>query len=80
MYTTNVIESVNSSLKKVVKKGSFANDDAALKILYLRVRELDKKWETGRMRKWSQVRNQLYIAPEIRKRIEKYIIFLRIVK
>ena len=73
MYTTNVIESVNSSLKKVVKKGSFANDDAALKILYLRVRELDKKWETGHMRNWSNVRNQLYIVPEIRERIEKYL-------
>lgn len=73
MYTTNVIESVNSSLKKVVKKGSFPNDDSALKILYLRVKELDKKWETGRMRNWSQVRNQLYIVPEIRERIEKYI-------
>jgi len=71
MYTTNVIESVNSSLKKVVKKGSFPNEDSALKILYLRVKELDKKWATGRMRNWAIVRNQLYIIPEIRDRIEK---------
>lgn len=73
MYTTNVIESVNSSLKKVVKKGSFSSEDAALKILYLRVKELDKKWSTGHMRNWAKVRNQLYILPEIRERIEKNI-------
>ncbi len=48
-YTTNIIESVNSSLKKVVKKGSFTNADSDLKLLYLRVKELDKKWATVHM-------------------------------
>jgi len=73
MYTTNVIESVNSSLKKVVKKGSFQNEESALKVLYLRVLELDKKWEGGHLRNWAKVRNQLYVIPEIRERIEKYM-------
>jgi transposase-like protein len=72
MYTTNIIESVNSSLKKAVKKGSFINADSALKLLYLRVKELDKKWATGHMRNWSAVRNQLYIIPKIKERIDNF--------
>ena len=39
MYTTNAIESVNSSFRKVTKKGSFPSEDAVLKALYLRITE-----------------------------------------
>lgn len=35
MYTTNAIESVNSSFRKVTKKGSFPSEDAVMKALYL---------------------------------------------
>ena len=45
MYTTNAIESVNSSFRKVTKKGAFPSEDALLKLLYLRVIELYKKWD-----------------------------------
>jgi len=72
MYTTNAIESVNSSFRKVTKKGAFPSNDAVLKILYLRVKELDIKWETGHYRNWANVRNQLYIMPGMLERIEKY--------
>ncbi len=44
MYTTNAIESVNSSLRKVTKKGSFPSEDAVRKALYLQITELYKKW------------------------------------
>ena len=37
MYTTNAIESINSSFRKVTKKGAFPNENALLKLLYLRV-------------------------------------------
>ena len=43
MYTTNAIESVNSSLRKVTKKGFFPSEDAVRKALYLRITELYKK-------------------------------------
>lgn len=43
MYTTNAIESVNSSFRKVTKKGSFPNEEAVRKTLYLRITELYKK-------------------------------------
>lgn len=47
MYTTNAIESVNSSLRKVTKKGTFPNENSLFKLLYLRIKELNTKWETS---------------------------------
>jgi transposase-like protein len=45
VYTTNAIESVNRSLRKVLKtKGSFPDDDAVLKLLFLALRNIAKKW------------------------------------
>lgn len=72
MYTTNPIESVNSSFRKVTKKGAFPNEDALLKLLYLRITELYKKWETRPQSNWALVRNQLDINPSIQARIRKY--------
>ena len=44
MYTTNAVESVHSSFRKVTKKGAFSNENALLKLLYLRTKELHAKW------------------------------------
>jgi putative transposase len=44
IYSTNAIESVNLSLRKVTKnQGSFPNDEALLKLFYL-VKNISKKW------------------------------------
>ena len=59
MYTTNAIESVNSSFRKVTKKGAFPNEDAVRKALYLRIVELYKKWNGRPVANWAMVRNQL---------------------
>ena len=59
MYTTNAIESVNSSFRKVTKKGAFPNEDAVFKIFYLRILELYEKWEGRYVANWAMVRNQL---------------------
>lgn len=59
MYTTNAIESVNSSFRKVTKKGSFPSEDSVLKALYLRITELYKKWNNRPVSNWALVRNQL---------------------
>lgn len=72
MYTTNPIESVNSSFRKVTKKGAFPDEDALLKLLYLRITELYKKWEARPQSNWALVRNQLDINPSIQARIRKY--------
>jgi putative transposase len=45
IYTTNVIESLNRSLRKVTKtRSSFPNDDALLRLLYLALRNVTKSW------------------------------------
>jgi putative transposase len=45
IYTTNAIESLNMSLRKVIKtRGSFPNEEAALKLLYLALEHIAKKW------------------------------------
>ena len=72
MYTTNAIESVNSSFRKVTRKGVFPNDDAVLKVLYLRVLELYDKWSDRPISSWAEVRNQLYMIDKFTDRIEKY--------
>ena len=61
IYTTNAIESMNRSLRKVTKnRGSFPNDESALKLLYLALRNISKKW-TMPIRLWKQALNQFVI-------------------
>ncbi|MGM0112989.1 transposase [Enterococcus sp. DIV0187] len=76
MYTTNVVESVHSSFRKVTKKGVFSNENALLKLLYLRTKELHVKWSGGRIQNWAMVLNQLMINEAFSSRIEKYAIYL----
>ncbi len=74
MYTTNAIESVNSSLRKVTKKGMFDNEMSVFKVFYLRItRELAKKWGVSKTQNWSKVLNQLSCLDEFSDRITKYI-------
>ena len=59
IYTTNPIESLNSCLRKVTRgKGSFISIEALLKVLYLRIKDLEKSWSKG-TRNWNNVQNQL---------------------
>ena len=45
IYTTNAIESVNISLRKITKNiGSFPSDEALLKLFYLELRNISQKW------------------------------------
>ena len=49
VYTTNIVESLNMSLRKVIKtRGSFPGEEAALKLLYLALRNVSKKWQAHR--------------------------------
>jgi len=61
IYTTNSIESFNRQLRKVTKsKSSFPTDDSLLKILYLAMMDITKKW-TMRIKDWGKIINQLAI-------------------
>ena len=45
IYTTNAVESLNMSLRKIIKtRGSFPNEEAAMKLLYLALERIAKKW------------------------------------
>ena len=61
IYTTNAIESLNMSLRKVTKnRGSFPNKQAVFKLLYLALRNITKKW-TMPIRNWPAAMNQFSI-------------------
>lgn len=47
VYTTNAVESLHMSLRKIIKtRSSFPNEEAALKLLYLALRNASAKWDT----------------------------------
>ena len=49
VYTTNIVESLNMSLRKVIKtRGSFPGEEAALKLLYLALRNVVRRWNSSR--------------------------------
>jgi transposase-like protein len=55
IYTTNAIEGFSRQLRKVTKnKGVFPTDDSLLKMLYLAMMDITKKW-TGKRREWGQI-------------------------
>ena len=61
IYTTNTIEGFNRQLRKVTKnKGVFPTDDSLLKMLYLAMMDITKKW-AGKRREWGQIHSQLEI-------------------
>jgi len=61
IYTTNAIESLNSSLKKVTQKRSaFPTDESILKVLYLALTKAEKKW-TMPIRDWGAAMNQFAV-------------------
>lgn len=61
MYTTNVIESLNSQFRKVTKtRLIFPNDESLLKMLYLATEKVSKKW-TRAYSNWDLVVSQLSI-------------------
>lgn len=59
IYTTNVIESVNSALRKVTRgKGAFPSEESVYKVLYLRINELTEKWKNP-IKNWQTIQAQL---------------------
>lgn len=62
IYTTNIIESLNRTLRKSVKtRGHFPTEDSLMKVLYLAIKGVSKKW-TMPIRNWSEAMNQFAIV------------------
>ena len=61
IYTTNAIESVNMSLRKITKnRGSFPSDESLLKLFYLALRNISRKWSMP-IRDWKAALNRFTI-------------------
>ena len=59
IYTSNAVESVNSALRKVTRgKGPFPSENSVYKILYLRIKELQEKWNKPILN-WKTIQLQL---------------------
>ena len=66
IYTTNAIESVNMSLRKITKnRGSFPSDESLMKLFYLALRNISQKWNMP-IRDWKGALNQFSIKFEER--------------
>lgn len=64
IYTTNAIESVNMGLRKIIKnRGSFPTDEAALKLLYLALQNISRKWRMP-IKNWKAALNRFAIVFE----------------
>ena len=71
IYTTNAIESLNSVIRKAIKKRKlFPTDDAAKKVIYLAIQNASKKW-TMPIRNWKPALNRFMI--EFEDRLTDYI-------
>lgn len=72
IYTTNTIEGFNRQLRKVTKSRSvFPSDDSLLKMLYLAMIDITKKW-TGHRQDWGEIHSQLEIYFEERLEGRRY--------
>ena len=66
IYTTNAIESLNSVIRKAIKKRKlFPTDDSAKKVIYLAIQAASKKW-TMPIRNWKLALNSFMIQFEDR--------------
>jgi len=65
VYTTNAIESLNMSLRKAIKtRGAFPSEDAALKVMYLALRNIARKWNA--VQGWKEALNRFGLVWEAR--------------
>lgn len=70
VYTTNVIESLNFSLRKIIKgRNAFPNDDSVYRLIYLGLEQISRKW-TMPIKNWKVALQQFAILYEDRLPLE----------
>lgn len=73
VYTTNIIESLNFSLRKIIKgRSAFPNDDSVYRLIYLGLEQVSRKW-TMPIKNWKAALQQLAILYEDRLPLEALI-------
>ena len=69
IYTTNAVESLNMSLRKIIKtRGSFPSEQAAMKLLYMALKNVVAKWQRNPVKDWAGALNQFAVLWEDRIR------------
>jgi Transposase and inactivated derivatives len=67
IYTTNAVESLNMSLRKIIKtRGSFPSEQAAMKLLYMALKNVVAKWQRNQVKDWGGALNQFAVLWEDR--------------
>ncbi len=62
IYTTNTIENVNRNIRLITKsKGGFVNEQSLLKLIYLRLMDIQEKWNNRAYSNWTIILQQLRI-------------------
>src|SRR5207247_3500442 len=62
IYTTNAIESLNMSLRKIIKtRGSRPSEQAALKLLYMALKNVVARWQRNGVQHWREALNQFMV-------------------
>ena len=62
IYTTNIIESLNNTLRKSIRnRGHFPTEEALMKVLYLAIQQVSKRW-TMPIKDWKQALNRFAIS------------------
>lgn len=70
IYTTNAVEGFHRQVRKITKtKGAFPNDMALLKLIYLAVENISRKW-TSPLQNWALTAQQLHIKFGDRMRMD----------
>jgi transposase-like protein len=69
IYTTNAIESLNMSLRKIIKtRAAFPSEQAAVKLLYLALKNVVRHWHDKPVHHWKDALNHFAILWEDRIR------------
>jgi len=69
IYTTNAIESLNRSLRKIIKtRGAFPNEQSAVKLIYLALKNVTAQWHKSHVNHWKEALNQFTVLWEDRIR------------
>ena len=72
IYTTNVIENINGQIRRITKtKGSFVNNLALDKLIYLKLIKIESKW-VKKIHNWNEMLTKLDLMFDLSKYIEEY--------
>ena len=72
IYTNNIVESANSKIKRgFYGRGALPNVESAINIIYVNLKDLERKWNSARVKNWTNIFNEIKVVYQ--KEVEKYL-------